>query len=243
VDSKAENLYLSADGSLFFSSSKPKKPGQDKRSAANYREYVSDPADPVPYRHRPIQATYAEGSKWYTWMVEDQRFVSDRTDVATWTTPPLDHDITVTGDVIADLFASTSGTDADWVVKLIDEYPRVALATSLTATSNVTQPDMAGYQLMVNGEIFRGRYRQSFEHPEAIPANKVLEYRFSLHAADHTFLKGHRIKVQVQSTWFPLYDRNPQKFLPNIMTVTPDDFVKATVRIYPASHLTLPLAP
>jgi hypothetical protein len=243
VGSKAENLYLSADGSLFFSSSKPKKPGQDKRSAANYREYVSDPADPVPYRHRPIQATYAEGSKWYTWMVEDQRFVSDRTDVATWTTPPLDHDITVTGEVIADLFASTSGTDADWVVKLIDEYPEVALATSSTATSNVTQPDMAGYQLMVNGEIFRGRYRQSFEHPQAIPANKVFEYRFSLHAADHTFLKGHRIKVEVQSTWFPLYDRNPQKFLPNIMTVTPDDFVKATVRIYPTSHLTLPLAP
>jgi uncharacterized protein len=247
VESKAQNLYLSADGLLLFSSSEPKNPAQNKKGSPNYREYVSDPANPVPYRRRPIQTTYAEGSKWYTWMVEDQRFVSVRPDVATWTTPPLDHDVTVAGDVIADLFASTSGTDADWVVKLIDEYPEAASATSSahssTSTSNASRPEMAGYQLMVNGEIFRGRYRKSFEHPEAIPANEVLEYRFSLHAADHTFLKGHRIKVQVQSTWFPLYDRNPQKFLPNIMTASPDDFVRATVHIYPASHLILPLAP
>jgi len=247
VESKAQNLYLAADGLLLFSSSEPKNPGQNKKGAPNYREYVSDPANPVPYRHRPIQATYAEGSKWYTWMVEDQRFVSARPDVATWTTPPLDHDVTVAGDVIADLFASTSGTDADWVVKLIDEYPDAASATSSahssTSPSNASRLEMAGYQLMVNGEIFRGRYRKNFAHAEAIPANEVLEYRFSLHAADHTFLKGHRIKVQVQSTWFPLYDRNPQKFLPNIMTASPDDFVRATVHIYPASHLILPLAP
>lgn len=243
AESKAQNLYLSADGSVLFSSSEPKNSAGDKKSAANYREYVSDPANPVPYRHRPIQATYAEGSKWYTWMVEDQRFASGRSDVATWTTPPLDHDVTIAGDVIADLFASTSGTDADWVVKLIDEYPEAASATSSGSTASSTGPDMAGYQLMVNGEIFRGRYRKSFDHPEAIPANGVEEYRFSLHAADHTFLKGHRIKVQVQNTWFPLYDRNPQKFLPNIMTASPDDFVKATVRIYPASHLILPLIP
>ena len=247
AESKPENLYLSADGSLLFSSSEPKKMAKDKKEAANYREYVSDPANPVPYRHRPIQVTYSRGSQWYTWMVEDQRFVSGRPDVATWTTPPLDHDVTVAGDVVADLFASTSGTDADWVVKLIDEYPEAVSTASSpassTSTSNATKPDMSGYQLMVNGEIFRGRYRKSFEHPEAIPANEVEEYRFSLHAADHTFLKGHRIKVQVQSTWFPLYDRNPQKFLPNIMTASPDDFVKATVRVYPASHLVLPLAP
>ena len=131
--------------------------------------------------------------------------------------------------------------------KLIDEYPEAAPAASTlpsaTSASDATRREMAGYQLMVNGEIFRGRYRGSFEHPEAIPANEVQEYRFSLHAADHTFLKGHRIKVQVQSTWFPLYDRNPQKFLPNIMTASPDDFVKATVRVYPSSHLILPLAP
>jgi uncharacterized protein len=247
VESKTWNLYLSADGSLVFSSSEPKNPARDKKSVPNYREYVSDPANPVPYRRRPIQATYAEGSKWYTWMVEDQRFVSGRPDVATWTTPPLDHDVTVAGDVIADLFASTSATDTDWVVKLIDEYPEAVAATSSapseTSTSNATGPDMSGYQLMVNGEIFRGRYRKSFDHPEAIPANEVEEYRFSLHAADHTFLRGHRMKVQVQSTWFPLYDRNPQKFLPNIMTALPDDFVKATVRVYPTSHLILPLAP
>ena len=249
VESTAQNLYLSADGSLLFSSSAPQTPGSDKKGAANYREYVSDPGNPVPYRHRPIQATYADGSKWFTWMVEDQRFVSGRPDVATWTTPPLDHDVTVAGDVIADLFASTSGTDADWVVKLIDEYPEAALATasvpspSTPSTSNAARPDMAGYQLMVNGEIFRGRYRKSFEHAEAIPANEVLEYRFSLHAADHTFLKGHRIKVQVNSTWFPLYDRNPQEFLPNIMTASPEDFAKATQRIYASSHLILPLVP
>ena len=247
AESQAQNLYLSADGSLVFSSSGPKNSARDKKSAANYREYVSDPANPVPYRHRPIQATYAEGSKWYTWMVEDQRFVSERPDVATWTTPPLDHDVTVAGDVIADLFASTSGTDADWVVKLIDEYPEAVSGTSSaassTSTPNATRPNMSGFQLMINGEIFRGRYRKSFDHPEAVPANGVEEYRFSLHAADHTFLKGHRIKVQVQSTWFPLYDRNPQRFLANIMTATPDDFVKATVRVYPASHLVLPLAP
>jgi hypothetical protein len=246
VESKSQNLYLTADGSLVLSSSDSKSsPG--KKGAANYREYVSDPANPVPYRHRPIQATYSQGSKWFTWMVEDQRFVSSRPDVTTWTTPPLDHDVTVTGDVIADLFASTSGTDADWVVKLIDEYPESASPASTDAFSasapTAAHPDMAGYQLIVNAEIFRGRYRKSFEHPKAIPANKVLEYRFSLHAADHTFLTGHRIKVQVQSTWFPLYDRNPQKFLPNIMTASPGNFVKATQRIYPPSHLILPLVP
>jgi uncharacterized protein len=218
----------------------------------------------VPYRHRPIQATYAQGSQWYNWMAEDQRFVSGRPDVATWTTPPLDRDITVAGDVIADLFASTSGTDSDWVVKLIDEYPdSVVPATpgsssadsgSLAATSGPgrpgptpalpnAQPNMAGYQLIINAEIFRGRYRKSFGHPQAIPANTILEYRFSLHAADHTFLKGHRIEVQVQSTWFPLYDRNPQKFVHNIMTASADDFSKSTQRIYPASHLILPVAP
>ena len=241
-ESKSQNVYLSADGSLVLASSEPKKSSQEKMGGANYREYVSDPANPVPYRHRPIQATYSQGSQWYTWMVEDQRFVSDRPDVATWTTPPLDRDVTVAGDVIADLFASTTGTDADWVVKLIDEYPEAAVSTA-PAASTTSQPDMSGYQLIINAEIFRGRYRKSFEHPEAIPADKIVEYRFSLHAADHTFLKGHRIKVQVQSTWFPLYDRNPQKFLPNIMTASPGDFSKATQRVYPSSHLILPLAP
>jgi hypothetical protein len=127
-------------------------------------------------------------------------------------------------------------------VKLIDEYPETA-ASAAPGRSAPAPPDMSGYQLIINAEIFRGRYRESFDHPEPIPAGKALEYRFSLHAADHTFLKGHRIKVQVQSTWFPLYDRNPQKFVPNIMTASPADFSKATQRIYPASHLVLSLAP
>jgi putative CocE/NonD family hydrolase len=243
AESKSQNLYLSADGSLTFSSSEPKKSPRGGTDAENYREYISDPANPVPYRHRPIQATYSQGSQWYNWMVEDQRFVSDRPDVATWTTPALERDITVAGDVIADLFASTTGTDSDWIVKLIDEYPEAAPTSSTTASPIAIQTDMSGYQLIINAEIFRGRYRKSFEHPEAIPASKMVEYRFSLHAADHTFLKGHRIKVQVQSTWFPLYDRNPQKFLPSIMSASPTDFSKATQRVYPSSHLILPLAP
>jgi uncharacterized protein len=127
-------------------------------------------------------------------------------------------------------------------VKLIDEYPEAA-ASNAPGGSIASQPDMAGYQLIINAEIFRGRYRKSFEHPEPIPSGKVVEYRFSLHAADHAFLKGHRIKVQVQSTWFPLYDRNPQKFVPSIMTAPAADFSKATQRIYPASHLIVSLAP
>jgi len=241
AESKPQNLYLSADGSLIFAASEPARVVKISSDAANYREYVSDPANPVPYRHRPIQATYAPGSQWYTWMVEDQRFVSGRPDVATWTTPPLDRDVTVAGDVTADLFASTSGTDSDWVVKLIDEYPDSAAGAGLGPTK--AQVDMAGYQLIINAEIFRGRYRQSFERPEAVAANAMLEYRFSLHAADHTFLKGHRIAVQVQSSWFPLYDRNPQKFVGNIMTASPGDYSRATQRIYPGSHLILPVAP
>jgi uncharacterized protein len=244
-ESKTQNLYLAADGSLNFSSTEKKNSSTEKSPGAKFREFISDPANPVPYRHRPVQVTYSQGSQWRTWMVEDQRFVSDRPDVASWTTPPLDHDVTISGDVIADLFASTSGTDSDWVVKLIDEYPASAAPSpsASAAAPAAAQPDMTGYQLIINAEIFRGRYRTSFEHPEAIASDKVLEYKFSLHAADHTFLKGHRIRVQVQSTWFPLYDRNPQKFVPNIMTASPSDYSKTTQRIYPNSHLILPLAP
>jgi len=182
--------------------------------------YVADPANPVPYRNRPIQATYGDGSKWRTWLVEDQRFVSDRKDLASFTTPALDHDVTVTGDVVADLFAATTGTDADWVVKLIDVYPDDAPAP------------MAGYQLMIVDEIFRGRYVKSFEKPEALKPGEVVEYKYSLHGADHTFLKGHKIMVEVQSSWFPLYDRNPQTFVPNIMYAKPENYIKATHRIW-----------
>ena len=167
---------------------------------------------------------------WLTWLVEDQTPYSKRKDVATWTTPVLDHDVTVTGDVVADLFASTSGTDSDWVVKLIDAYP-----------SDPSLGKMSGYELMIVDEIFRGRYRKSYEHPEAIPANQVEEYKYSLHGADHVFLKGHRIMVQVQSSWFPLYDRNPQTFVPSIMTASPGDYKPAEQRIYADSHIELPV--
>jgi len=227
-ESKARNLYLGKGGELAFD----KPSGKDGQA---FTGYVSDPATPVPYRHRPIQATYAPGSQWYTWLVEDQRFVDGRPDVAVWKTPVLDHDVTVTGDVMADIFASTSGTDSDWVVKLIDLYP-----------DDKSQADMAGYELMTNMEIFRGRYRTSFEHPEPTPANAVEEYKFGLHAANHVFKKGHRIMVEVQSTWFPLYDRNPQKYVTSIMTAEPADFEKATQKIYSSaahpSHIILPVA-
>jgi putative CocE/NonD family hydrolase len=182
--------------------------------------YVADPRNPIPYRNRPIQATYENGSKWRTWLVEDQRFVSGRKDLANFSTPVLEKDVTVTGDVMADIFASTTGSDADWVVKLIDVYPDDAPAP------------MAGYQLMIVDEIFRGRYVKSFETPEALTPGKVTEFKWSLHGADHTFLKGHRIMVEVQSSWFPLYDRNPQTFVPNIMTAPAKAYKAETQTIY-----------
>ncbi|HZD49554.1 MAG TPA: CocE/NonD family hydrolase, partial [Silvibacterium sp.] len=151
-------------------------------------------------------------------------------DVATWVTPVLDRDLTVTGDVVADLLAATSGTDSDWVVKLIDVYP-----------TDPSLGKMSGYQLMIVDEIFRGRYRESYEVPKPIPANTTEEYKYSLHGTDHVFLKGHRIMVQVQSSWFPLYDRNPQTFVPNIMTAKPTDYKPAEQRIYAGSHIELPV--
>jgi putative CocE/NonD family hydrolase len=229
-----QNLYLGESGALSFTA--PTGNEQDV-----FAEYKSDPANPVPYRKRPIEATYAPtGSQWYTWLAQDQSFLADRKDVANWTTPVLDHDVTVTGDVIADIFASTTGTDSDWVVKLIDVYP------TATGTTDPQATRMSGYQLMIAEEIFRGRYHNSFEQPEALEPNKITEFKYSLHAADHVFLKGHKIMVQVQSTWFPLYDRNPQTFVPNIMTASPGDYQPATQHIfwmpkYP-SHIELPVA-
>ena len=197
--------------------------------------YVSDPAHPVPYRHQPIQPTYGKGSQWYTWMVEDQRFVTGRSDVAVWRMP-LDHNLTLTGEVFADLFARTTGSDGDFVVKLIDQYP-----------DNDPDPAMRGYQLMTNMEIFRGRYRNSFEHPEAILLGQTTEFRWSLHDVDHVFLKGHTLMVEVQSTWFPLYDRNPQTFVPNIMTAPPTAYQPATITIVSdpthPSRVQLPVMP
>ena len=196
--------------------------------------YLSDPANPVPYRHRPIQPTYSDGSEWFNWLTEDQRFVTDRKDVAVWKLPVLKKDLIVTGEVMADIFASTTGTDNDMVVKLIDQYPD-------------DDPDskMRGYQLMINEEIFRGRYLQGYEKPTPMRSGSIREYRFSLHDVDHVFKAGHTVMVEVQSTWFPLYDRNPQTYVQNIMTAKPEDYKPATITIYSEtdhdSNLQLPL--
>jgi putative CocE/NonD family hydrolase len=224
----ARDLYLHSGKTLSFD--KP-APGDLQQA----EDYISDPANPVPYRKRPIQPTYGSGSTWYTWLVQDQRFLQGRNDVLTWQTEPLDRDLTIDGYVMAHLFASTTGTDSDWVVKLIDVYP----------DNNPEEPAMAGYQLMIVDEIFRGRYRQSFEKPTATVPDQVNEYPIDLRANNHTFKKGHRLMVQVQSTWYPLYDRNPQKFVENIFLAQPQDYQSATQKIYEsaryASHVTLPV--
>jgi len=222
-------MYFAADKALVVE--RPATAGD-----ALFDSYVSDPAFPVPYRQRPIQPTYFPGgSKWSTWLVEDQRFVDDRADVLSWKTPPLEANLTIAGEVVADLFASTSGSDADWIVKLIDAYPE----------HYPENWDLAGYQLMVSNEVLRGRYRRNAEKPEPIMPDAVLEYAFSLHTQNYTFLKGHRLMVQVQSTWFPIIDRNPQTAVPNIFNAKESDFRKATHRIYRAaqypSHVTIPV--
>jgi putative CocE/NonD family hydrolase len=204
--------------------------------------YVADPADPIPYRHRPIQSTYGEGSMWRTWLVEDQRFVSGRKDLANFSTPVLDHDVTATGDVSVDLFAATTGTDTDWIVKLIDLYPEDGGPAADGDGAGEKVP--GGYELMVAEEIFRGRYRNSFTKPEPVKPGEVAEYKWSLHGVDHTFLKGHRMMVEVQSSWFPLYDRNPQTYVENIMTAPASAYQAETVSIYGSakfpSHVDIP---
>ena len=197
--------------------------GREAAVESGFDEFVSDPAHPVPYRQRPIQPTYFPGgSKWSTWLVEDQRFVDDRADVLSWETSVLEQDVTIAGEVKAHIFASTTGSDADWIVKLIDVYPE----------DNPSNWALAGFQLMVSNEVFRGRYRTSFEKPAPIEPNAVLEYSWSLHTQNYTFKKGHRIMVQVQSTWFPIIDRNPQTFVPNIFQAKESDFKAATHRVY-----------
>ena len=206
--------------------------------------YISDPANPVPYRNRPITPTYPAPA-WTTWLVQDQRFVEHRPDVLMWQTDPLKEDVTVTGDIVADLFASTTGSDSDWVVKLIDVFPEDYQKISEDAAAKGEGPVLNGYELMIAGDILRGRYRNSLEKPEAITPDQVSEYKIDLHPNDHVFLKGHRIMVQVQSTWFPLYDCNPQKFVNNIYKATDADYVKATQKIYhskdAASSIVLPV--
>lgn len=193
--------------------------------------YISDPAKPVPYRTQPIEATYGFGSRWRTWHVEDQRFVSTRPDVVSFMMDSLTEDLTVTGKIKAHLFASTSGTDADWIVKLIDVYPNFD-AKSLT---------MSGYQLPVAMEVFRGRFRKSFTNPSPLVPNKPEEFVIDLHDINHVFKKGHRIMIQVQSTWFPVIDRNPQKYVPNIFEAKESDFIKAEQRVYFNTYIELPV--
>ena len=226
---EATNLYFQANGRLSFDA--PTQEGSDKEGSDTY---VSDPAHPVPYRHQPIGPTYPAGG-WPTWLVEDQRFVESRPDVLTWQTEPLQNEVRIAGDIAAQLFASTTGSDADWVVKLIDVYPE----------SNPENPSLAGYELMVADEILRGRFRESFERPKPIVPGEVTPYRLDLHTNDHAFLKGHRIMVQVQSTWFPLYDRNPQTYVENIFFAKASDYRKAEHKVwrskqYP-SHVLLPV--
>jgi putative CocE/NonD family hydrolase len=210
-----KNIYLHEDGKLSF----------DKPAAADskaFDSYVSDPMHPVPYRSRPIEETYGPGSRWYTWLTEDQGFVHNRPDVLSWETESLQDDITVTVNLSAKLFAATTGSDADWVVKLIDVYPE----------QYPKEPRMAGYQFMIANDVFRGRFRNSFEKPEPIVPNKVEAYTIDLHSINHVFKKGHKIMVQVQSTWFPIIDRNPQKYVPNIFEATESDFIIATQKIF-----------
>ncbi len=193
--------------------------------SAAFDEYVSDPAKPVPFRARPIQPMgYTSELTWSQWLVDDQREASGRPDVLAFVSDVLKAPMKISGQPITHLVASTSGTDSDWVVKVIDVYPDEVAG----------QPKMGGYQLMVSADIFRGRYRESFEHAKALAPDTPLEYRFALPTANHVFLPGHRLMVQVQSSWFPLYDRNPQSFVPNMFWAKPADYRKAVQRVYHA---------
>lgn len=242
TEAKRTNLYLHADGTLSFD--RPRAAGR------TFREYVSDPANPVPYRQRPISPTYPAGD-WRTWEVADQRFVDQRPDVLTFVSAPLEHDVTITGEVAADLFTSTSGSDADFVVKLIDVYPEDAQRNPWDPEAGPKPGEYArsvnGYELPIAMEVRRGRYLTSYERPQPLAPNRATEWKIPLRDRDHVFLKGHRLMVQVQSTWFPLIDRNPQKFVPSIYQATAADFTKAAQRVYCSpsrpSHLVLPVVP
>ncbi|MFN8574262.1 MAG: CocE/NonD family hydrolase [Gemmatimonadaceae bacterium] len=210
-------LYLQADGKLGF---------ELPTGAGVFDEYVSDPAKPVPFRVRPTRTSgYETPAQWADWLADDQREFSTRTDVLSYVTDRLTAPVRVSGSPRVNLVASTTGTDADWVVKLIDVYPDEV----------PVEPSMGGFQFPVAMEIFRGRYRESFETPQPIAPNRPLTYKFALPTVSHVFLPGHRIMVQVQSSWFPLYDRNPQTFVPNVMLAKPGDYRKATQRVYRAS--------
>jgi putative CocE/NonD family hydrolase len=225
-------LYLETNLGLGF-----EKPPSNKPAGGNaYDSYISDPAHPVPFRKRPIQPVgYTGELTWSEWLVDDQREASGRPDVLSFVTDTLTHPVKISGQPVVHLVASTSGTDSDWVVKLIDVYPDEV----------AEYPHLGGYQLMISADILRGRYREGFTVAKPIQPNTPLPYQFDLPTANHVFLPGHRIMVQVQSAWFPLYDRNPQTFVPNIMFAKPGDYQKAEQRIYHtpdnASYIELPL--
>ena len=224
---KGQALYLQSDSKLKFA--------PPTASGDGYDAYVSDPAKPVPYRLRPIRPTYAKDSTWRYWLVDDQRFAADRPDVLTYSTDVLTTAVTLSGAPVAHLLASTTGTDADWVVKLIDVFPDEVPA----------EPELGGYELPVAMDILRGRYRDDPAHPSAIPSDKKVAYTLRLPNVDHSFLPGHRIMVQIQSSWFPLYDRNPQSYVSNIFFAQPDDYRKAEMRVFrapdAASYIQLPV--
>ena len=221
-----KHLYAGENNSCSFA-----KPASSKGSVS----FVSDPMHPVPYRSQPIEATYGTGSRWRTWHVEDQRFVYSRPDVVSFTSDTLTDDLVVTGKIVAHLFAATTGTDADWIVKLIDVYPNKFAENLL----------MSQYQLPVAMEVFRGRFRKSFSNPSSLIPNKPEEYVIDLHQINHAFKQGHKLMIQIQSTWFPIIDRNPQKFVANIFTAKQTDYIKATHTIYFSSqfatHIELPV--
>jgi uncharacterized protein len=220
----ATPLYLQANGKLGFD-----KPAAADKAGAAFDEYVSDPAEPVPFVQRPVRMN--DGNVWRPWLVSDQRVWADRPDVLSWTSEPLKAPLSLAGQPLVNLVASTSGTDSDWVVKLIDVYPDEV----------ARQPELGGYQLAISMDIFRGRYVDGFDKPHALVANKPTNFKFALPNVDHVFLPGHRIMVQVQSSWYPLYDRNPQTFVPNIFYASPADYKKATQRIYHDTVIELPV--
>ena len=210
-----KSLYFRAGGLLSFDAPKASERGNDS--------FVSDPAKPVPYRNRPIEPTYyPKGSGWGAWLLEDQRFVHNRPDVLSWETEPLTEDVVLAGEVTARLFASTTGQDADWIVKLIDVYPQDYA------------PDfkLGGFQLMVSNEVFRGRFWKSFVKPVPLVPNAVTPFTIDLHTQSYRFQKGHKIMVQVQSTWFPIIDRNPQTWVPNIFLAKAGDYRAQTHRVF-----------
>ena len=224
-------LYLSGSNSAAF----------ERPAASGHDDYLSDPANPVPFLPRPINM--GDSEQWHSWLVRDQRFVDGRPDVISYTTEPLTKPLHIMGPPQVDLFAATSGTDSDWVVKVIDVYPN----DIPEARSQGAKASMAGYELAIGTDIFRGRYVHDLAHPAPLQPGKVEEYRFGLPNVDHVFLPGHRIMVQVQSSLFPLYDRNPQSFVPNVFNAKAGDYVKATQSVYrggaTASAVLLPVVP